>query len=134
MFRSAQQPLGTVGVVPGESIDAVLPEQRARASIDYQLARAGWIVVKRKQDLNLFAGRGIALYEKVMAPGHGEADYILYVDRKVVGVIEAKKEGTPLAGVEWQSAMYASDLRLCLADGAVRRRYAGLASMVGRRR
>ncbi len=90
--------------------DALLPEQRACVKIDDQLTRAGWVVVKRKQDLNLFAGRGIALYEKVMAQGHGEADYILYVDRKVVGVIEAKKEGTPLAGVEWQSAMYAAGL------------------------
>ncbi|MBX3194734.1 MAG: DEAD/DEAH box helicase family protein [Microbacteriaceae bacterium] len=93
-----------------ESSDALLPEQRARARIDDQLERAGWVVVRRKQDLNLFAGQGVALYEKVMAPGHGEADYILYVDRRVVGVIEAKKEGTPLAGVEWQSAMYATGL------------------------
>lgn len=93
------------------SDDALLPEQRARVKIDEQLERAGWKVVKHKNDLNLFVPqRGIALYEKVMAKGHGEADYILYVDKRVVGVIEAKKEGTPLAGVEWQSAMYAEGL------------------------
>lgn len=45
-----------------------------------------------------------------MAPGHGRADYLLYVDRRVVGAIEAKPEGTPLSGVEWQSAMYATGL------------------------
>src|SRR5699024_3601551 len=41
---------------------------------------------------------------------HGRADYLLYVDKKVVGVIEAKPEGTTLSGVEWQSAMYATGL------------------------
>ena len=45
-----------------------------------------------------------------MKPGHGRADYLLYVDKAVVGVIEAKPEGTPLSGVEWQSAMYAEGL------------------------
>ena len=45
-----------------------------------------------------------------MKPGHGRADYLLYVDKAVVGVIEAKPEGTPLSGVEWQSAMYADGL------------------------
>ena len=60
--------------------------------------------------LNLFAGHGIAVREVIMAPGHGRADYLLYVDRRAVGVIEAKPEGTPLSGVEWQSAMYAEGL------------------------
>jgi type I restriction enzyme R subunit len=45
-----------------------------------------------------------------MSKGHGRADYLLYVDRRAVGVIEAKPQGTPLSGVEWQSAMYASGL------------------------
>ena len=45
-----------------------------------------------------------------MAAGHGRADYLLYVDQRAVGVIEAKPEGTPLSGVEWQSAMYAEGL------------------------
>src|SRR5690242_17282470 len=45
-----------------------------------------------------------------MKPGHGPADYLLYVDRRAVGVIEAKPEGMPLSGVEWQSAMYADGL------------------------
>jgi hypothetical protein len=33
-------------------------------------------------------------------------DYLLYVDRRVVGAIEAKPVGTTLSGVEWQSSMY----------------------------
>jgi type I restriction enzyme, R subunit len=84
-------------------------EQRARVRIDAQLAAAGWLVQDRK-DMNLFAGQGVAVREVVMAPGHGRVDYLLYVDRRVVGVVEAKPEGTPLSGVEWQSAMYATGL------------------------
>ena len=37
-------------------------------------------------------------------------DYLLYVDLQAVGVIKAKPEGTPLSGVEWQSAMCAEGL------------------------
>jgi len=84
-------------------------EQRARVLIDRQLADAGWSV-QDKKDLNLFANDGVACREAVMKTGHGRADYLLYVDKKVVGVIEAKPEGTTLSGVEWQSAMYANGL------------------------
>lgn len=84
-------------------------EARARALIDAQLAAAGWQVQDRR-DLNLFAGQGIAVREVIMAPGHGRTDYLLYVDKQVVGVIEAKPEGQTLSGVEWQSAMYAAGL------------------------
>ncbi|MDF8264876.1 type I restriction endonuclease subunit R [Luteipulveratus flavus] len=45
-----------------------------------------------------------------MKSGHGRADYLLYVDQKAVGVIEAKPQGQTLSGVEWQSAMYADGL------------------------
>jgi len=81
-------------------------EQRARVLIDRQLRDAGWSV-QDKRDLNLFASRGVACREVVMKPGHGRADYLLYVEQKVVGVIEAKADGATLSGVEWQSAMYA---------------------------
>lgn len=84
-------------------------EQRARVLIDKQLVAAGW-VVQDKKDLNLFAAQGVAVRESIIAAGHGRADYLLYVDRAAVGVIEAKPEGTPLSGVEWQSAMYAEGL------------------------
>lgn len=44
-----------------------------------------------------------------MKPGFGFADYLLYLDRKAAGAIEAKAEGT-LAGVEPQLAKYAAGL------------------------
>ncbi len=87
----------------------VAAEQRARMLIDRQLAAAGWNVQDRSA-MNLFACDGVAVRESIMAPGHGRADYLLYVDQRAVGVIEAKPEGTPLSGVEWQSATYASGL------------------------
>ena len=94
-----------------ETVGAQLAaEQRARVEIDRQLVSAGWSVQDRKS-LNLFAPqRGIAVREVIMKPGHGRVDYLLYLDKAVVGVIEAKPMGTPLSGVEWQSAMYATGL------------------------
>ena len=86
-----------------------MPEEQARVFIDEQLTRAGWHVCDR-QDIDLVNQRGNAVREVIMEAGHGRADYLLYVDRKVVGVIEAKPVGTPLAGVQWQSAMYATGL------------------------
>jgi type I restriction enzyme R subunit len=68
------------------------------------------VVGQDKKDLNLFAAQGVACREAVMKSGHGRADYLLYVDKQVVGVIEAKPEGTTLSGIEWQSAMYATGL------------------------
>jgi len=60
-----------------------------------------------------------------MATGHGRADYLLYVDQRVVGVIEAKPDGTPPSGVEWQSATYAeglpADVRLAAQTSQFRR-------------
>jgi type I restriction enzyme R subunit len=84
-------------------------EQRARVLIDRQLTDAGWSVQDRSE-LNLFASQGVAVREVIMAAGHGRADYLLYVDQRAVGAIEAKPEGTTLSGVEWQSAMYAEGL------------------------
>jgi type I restriction enzyme, R subunit len=84
------------------------PEQRARHNIDTDLTAAGWIVQNR-DDLDLSAGRGIAAREFAMKSGFGFADYLLYLDRKAVGAVEAKAEGT-LSGVEAQSATYAAGL------------------------
>lgn len=65
------------------------------------------------QDLkaaDLHAARGVALREFELNPGHGTADYLLYVDARACGVIEAKKAGATLTGVEIQSARYAQGL------------------------
>src|SRR5471032_1059466 len=84
------------------------PEQKARQEIDAKLVASGWLVQNR-DDLDLSAGRGIAVREFPMKSGFGFADYLLYLDRKALGAIEAKAEGT-LAGVEAQSAKYAAGL------------------------
>lgn len=82
-------------------------EQIARDNIDKQLIACGWIVQSKTQ-INLFAGVGVAVRE--YQTDVGPADYILFVDQKPVGVIEAKKEeeGYRLTVVEEQSAEYAT--------------------------
>ena len=83
------------------------PEQRARQQIDVQLIASGWVVQDYKQ-FNPAAGRGIALREAPLKSG--TCDYLLLVDRKAVGVVEAKKLGTLLSGVAEQSAHYGKNL------------------------
>ncbi|WP_179317684.1 type I restriction endonuclease subunit R [Winogradskyella undariae] len=84
------------------------PEQIARDKIDKMLREAGWIV-QSKNKVNLSAGRGIALRETNTVSG--SADYMLFVDRVPIGVIEAKKEseGHRLTVVEEQSLRYATE-------------------------
>src|SRR5215208_6634414 len=84
------------------------PEQKARREIDANLRAAGW-VVQTRDELDLTAGRGVAVCEFPLKTGFGLADYLLYLDRKAVGAVEAKAEGT-LTGVEPQSAKYAAGL------------------------
>ncbi len=45
-----------------------------------------------------------------MMKGHGEADYLLYANGQAVGVVEAKKVGATLTGVEVQSDKYGAGL------------------------
>jgi type I restriction enzyme R subunit len=85
------------------------PEQQARQTIDQLLTAAGWAVQDFKA-ADLTAARGVALREFELDPGHGTADYLLYVDGRAAGVIEAKKLGATLTGVEAQSARYAQGL------------------------
>jgi type I restriction enzyme R subunit len=83
-------------------------EDRAREGIDRLLAQAGWVVADVAQT-NIHAARGVAIRE-FQLPGHGFADYLLYVDGKAAGVIEAKKVGVTLSGVETQSDKYTKGL------------------------
>ncbi|MBK9130133.1 MAG: DEAD/DEAH box helicase family protein [Gammaproteobacteria bacterium] len=85
------------------------PEQYARETIDRLLTQAGWNVCNTSA-ANITAHRGVAIREFPLKSGHGEADYLLYVDGKAAGVIEAKKEGVTLTGVETQSAKYTQGL------------------------
>jgi type I restriction enzyme R subunit len=84
-------------------------ENHAREVIDQLLEKTGWKVLDVK-DANIHAGRGVAIREFPLKSGHGFADYLLYVDGKAAGVIEAKKAGTSLTGVEIQSEKYTSGL------------------------
>ena len=60
--------------------------------------------------VNLYASSGVAVREFSLKPGHGTADYLLYVNQKAVGVVEAKPEGSTLTGVEAQSEKYSTGL------------------------
>ncbi len=83
----------------------ITPEDKARQNIDNLLDSAGWIVQNRK-DANIDAGPGIAVREFSLGQGHGEADYLLFVNSQAVGAIEAKREGSTLIGVEKQTKKY----------------------------
>ncbi|MGH9810145.1 MAG: restriction endonuclease subunit R, partial [Terriglobia bacterium] len=85
------------------------PEQKARQDIDAAFDAAGWIVQNRAE-MNLSAGHGVAVRESKMESGHGFADYLLFVDGKAVGALEAKPAGFPLSGVELQADKYATGL------------------------
>jgi type I site-specific restriction endonuclease len=91
-----------------------LPEQQALTNIDRMLNDAGWA----DQDYKAFdpsVSIGIALSEVPL--NSGRCDYLLLVNRKPVGVVEAKKEGTSLSTVADQSAHYAENLPDFLAAG-----------------
>lgn len=79
------------------------PEELARKKIDELLEAAGWKVQSVK-DLNPSASLGIAIREFPLKSGF--ADYLLMADRKALGVIEAKPEGTTLSGTADQSDKY----------------------------
>lgn len=83
------------------------PEQIARDVIDDLLQQAGW-VIQSKAKIDFSAGLGIAVRE--YQTDAGPADYVLFINRKPVGIIEAKREeeGVNLTMVEEQSVRYAN--------------------------
>ena len=83
------------------------PEQKARDNIDALLKQAGW-VVQHNKTINLSAGMGQAVRE--YPTDTGPADYVLFIDKKAVGVIEAKREdlGHNITTVEQQTGEYAA--------------------------
>lgn len=92
------------------------PEQLARDKIDIALTESGWLI-QNKDRINLNAGIGIAVRE--YQTQIGPADYVLFVDKKPVGIIEAKRaeEGVHLTMHEEQSEGYAAaKLRLLKND------------------
>lgn len=85
------------------------PEDEAREIIDNQLEKADWHVCD-PEDTNIFAYQGLAIREFPLKQGYGYADYLIYVNQKAAGVIEAKKAGNTLSGVEIQSDRYKKGL------------------------
>ncbi|WP_225204463.1 type I restriction endonuclease subunit R [Novosphingobium huizhouense] len=88
------------------------PEQIARQTIDRLLSAAGWIL----QDRDAFdrtASLGVAVREFPLTSGY--CDYLLFVDGKAAGVIEAKPSGVTLSGVAEQSDKYMGALPQHLA-------------------
>ena len=83
------------------------PEQAARDNIDSMLSQAGWAIQDKKK-IDFSAASGIAVRE--YPTDAGPADYALFVDRKPVGVVEAKPEswGQKITTVEEQSGRYAA--------------------------
>lgn len=80
------------------------PEQLARDKIDQKLIQAGWLVQDYRK-ANLGAGLGVVVRE--YPTDTGPVDYALFVDRKLVGVLEAKKDETILTAHEAQAQRYA---------------------------
>lgn len=70
------------------------PEEKAREKIDRQLREAGWQVCGRKDYSPLLSS--VAVREALMN-GTKEADYLLFIDGKAVGVLEAKREESTLS-------------------------------------
>jgi type I restriction enzyme R subunit len=81
------------------------PEQIARDRIDQLLAQSGWVIQDFKK-LNLAASTGVAVREYLTDVG--PADYVLFVEGKSVGVIEAKRveEGGKMSAHESQVEDY----------------------------
>lgn len=78
-------------------------EDRAKQNIDQLLTKAGWTIQDREQ-MNLGVSQGVAVREYPMSSG--PTDYLLFVARRAVGVIEAKPEGVTLSGVSEQTEKY----------------------------
>lgn len=80
------------------------PEQFAREKIDAVLEAAGWVLQDMK-DFNRNASLGVAVREFPLNDKK-ECDYLLFIEGKAAGVIEAKKSGVTLSGVAEQSEGY----------------------------
>ena len=86
------------------------PEQKARVQIDALLEKAGW-AVQDADAVNIDAARGVAVREFGLKPGHGVADYLLYVDQKggrrrrgQAGRLHAHRRRDPVGQVQRRAA------------------------------
>ena len=84
------------------------PENRARRNIDKMLEAAGW-QIQNHAGHDTAAARGVAVREYPLKDNQS-ADYLLFINRVAVGIIEAKKEGMTLGGALQQAERYRSSL------------------------
>lgn len=93
-------------------------EAQTREEIDQRLNLAGW-TIQDKNRINLSESLGIAVRE--MDTVTGPADYMLFINGAACGIIEAKREGSLLGGVDSQSRRYATShtpyVERAVADG-----------------
>jgi type I restriction enzyme, R subunit len=76
------------------------PEDKAKLNIDKLLRESGW-TIQNYNELNLSTSLGVAVREFPLSKDH--ADYLLFLSRSAVGVVEAKPAGTTLSGVAEQT-------------------------------
>lgn len=83
------------------------PEEKARKVIDAKLEQSGWLIQDLKK-VNPMAALGVAVREYPTSTG--PVDYVLFIEGKPVGIIEAKKDdkGENITVVEGQSGRYAN--------------------------
>lgn len=70
----------------------MLPEEKARIKIDEQLTSAGWEVVTRFE----YNRKNPSAVVEASMSGRKECDYLLFVDNKVIAVLEAKRAESKL--------------------------------------
>ena len=87
-------------------MDELKPEEQARVLIDEMLAAAGWAVVPRSEYLDVPHAQAVT---EALTKGNNEADYLLFLDGKAIGVLEAKRAENSLGGkVAEQTAKYSA--------------------------
>ena len=94
------------------------PEELAREKIDKLLTDCDW-TIQNRSTINFSVARGVAIREALLKGGD-EVDYLLFVDGKAIGTVEAKPEGHTLTGVEEQSGKFARHLPEMARTTAVR--------------
>lgn len=83
-------------------MEVLTPEQKARKMIDQMLLSAGWDICDRSHYTPLSSAVAI---EEGLLQGNLEADYLLFIDGRAVGVLEAKRREMPLGDSVYRQAL-----------------------------
>lgn len=96
-----------MGLYSSNPEENLKPEEQARVKIDEMLRRAGWDIVKRSEYSQ--NGFNACAIEEALLVGNKEADYLLVLDGKAIGVLEAKRRESSLGNkVSDQVATYSA--------------------------